>query len=540
MSISFNHPSNTVTSTGTLNLVVNGGNVTSPQPIRFSSTSVVMPVRALPTGEAGAMVFDTATKTMKYHDGFNWIEILGEDVILSPIYTAISNIETELSNKVDSVTYISGTVPQASINGSQLSITFPLSSGGGGSTTSGLFTSSKQGSIQMYALNNGMNASSIREQMSGQAGGQAGRNGTQSSPWITNDGWCFSDGMWWTWTGANGTVTRQVPNLNQQAYLKPMAVSGVIQTSSIIGSSGSIGGTSLSIAQLPAHNFSFSGQTTAQGEHVHRQLYNPMGWNGTSSTKDGTGRDDSGSGVHTTQPAGSHFHYFSGNTNTLGSGQSHTHSLNNVDVSHFNVAVIYNIATAATALNEAAANGKYVLKSGDIMSGSLTVLSNMSVRGGANNISLTFNDNEGGERGAVYHSYTNNTLRLRANGGTEVTINQSGLLTTSALAVSGNIATVNSQNIVRSVNGTAASTTGEVTLSVGVQDVRFSAIGTIPVSSFISYNGTGRAGYVPDGAVVVALADSNTSSQWIEDVDTIMYRYVQKQINGSWVTVGVS
>ena len=64
MSISFNHPSNTMTSTGSLNLIVNGGNPTSPMPIRFNSTSVVMPVRALPSGESGAMVFDNGTKTM--------------------------------------------------------------------------------------------------------------------------------------------------------------------------------------------------------------------------------------------------------------------------------------------------------------------------------------------------------------------------------------------------------------------------------------------------------------------------------------------
>lgn len=524
MSISFNHPKNTVTSTGTLNLVVNGGSVNAPQPIRFSSTSVIMPVRSLPTGEAGAMVFDTATKTMKYHDGMNWIEILGEDVILSPIYNSISNIEAALGNKVDSVTYISGAVPQASISGTQLSITFPLSNGGGGSTISGLFTSSKQGSIQMYALNSGMNAGSIREQMSGVSGGQSGRNGSQTSPWVTNDGWCFADGMWWTWIGPNGAVTRQVPNLNQQAYLKPMAVNGVIQTSSIIGSSGSIGGTSLSIAQLPSHNFSFSGQTSAQGEHVHRQLYNPMGWNGSSSTKDGTGRDDSGSGVHITQPAGNHFHYFSGTTNTLGSGQSHTHSLNNVDVSHFNVAVIYNIATASYALNEAAANGKYVLKSGDTMTGSLSVTSNMSVRGGATNITMSFNDNSGGERGMIYHSYTNNTLRLRANGGSEVTINNSGLLSSPSLAVTGTVATVNSQNIVRTINGISADTSGNVSLVVGsVTDIR--------LGTQVTENRASGTFNVPAGNVMVGGDFSATGSQVLRSSP------LQKQIGGTWYTV---
>lgn len=466
MSISFNHPKNTVTSTGSLNLIVSGGSTTAPQPIRFSSTSVIMPVRALPTGEAGAMVFDTGTKTMKYHDGTNWVELLPQDVVLAPIYNQLTTINQQLAGKVDTVSYITGSVAQASISGTQLNITFPDTSGGGSTGNNGLFTSSKQGAIQYYALTSGMNATTIREQMSGVSGGQSGRAGTQANPWVTNDGWCFGDGMWWTWVGDTGTVTRQVPNLNQAAYLKPMVVSGVTQITSVIASSGTIGSTALTIAQLPEHNFSVSGSTSAAGSHTHNQYYNPMGWSGSSPVKDGTGRDNTGSGVHVTDAAGTHIHTFTGTSNTIGSGQGHSHSLDNVDVAHFNVAVIYNIATPSYALNEEAANEKYVLKTGDVMTGALTIASNANVRGTDTNLTFAFRNATGGERAMIYHSSSSNTLRFRNAGGSEIFLNGSGLLTTPSLAVSGSTATVNGQNIVRTVNGQTANAAGAVTVTV--------------------------------------------------------------------------
>ncbi|QCW18983.1 tail fiber protein [Salmonella phage SE_PL] len=492
MSISFNHPKNTVTSTGSLNLIVTTGNPTSPQPIRFNATSVIMPVRALPSGEAGAMVFDTGTKTMKYHNGLSWVEMLGQDTILQPIYTEINNINQKLGTKVDSVTYNSGAVPQASISGTQLSITFPISSGGS-TGSNGLFTSSKQGSIQMYALSDGMSAATIREQMSGKSGGQNGRNGSQSSPFISNDGWCFADGMWWTWEGESGTVTQRVPNLNQQAYLKPMSVSGTIQIGSVIASSAAIGGTSLTIAQLPPHSFNVSGQTDAAGDHVHTfPLSNQRsgtGWadGATPNRYDGDGRTNNG---------GIHIHTFQGTTNTLGSGQPHSHSISNLDVNHFNVAVIYNIATPSFALNESAANGKYVLKTGDTMTGSLTIATAATIKGNDSNLTMTWRNSSNAERAMIYHSSTNNTLRFRSNGGTEMTLNQSGVLTTSnvsatSLTVSGNSATVNGRNIVRSVNGIVADGNGNVNLPTGdaVTDVMVGDRRTAGVSESPIYPG---------------------------------------------------
>ncbi|ENL8925936.1 hypothetical protein AB6J30_002390 [Salmonella enterica] len=468
MSISFNHPKNTVTSTGSLNLIVSTGNPTSPQPIRLNATSVIMPVRALPSGEAGAMVFDTGTKTMKYHNGLSWVEMLGQDTILQPIYTEINNINQKLGTKVDSVTYNSGSVPQASISGTQLSITFPISSGGS-TGNNGLFTSSKQGSIQMYALSDGMTAATIREQMSGKSGGQNGRNGSQSSPFISNDGWCFADGMWWTWEGESGTITQRVPNLNQQAYLKPMSVSGAIQIGSVIASSAAIGGTSLTIAQLPPHSFNVSGQTDAAGDHVHTfPLSNQRsgtGWadGATPNRYDGDGRTNSG---------GIHIHTFNGTTNTLGSGQPHSHSISNLDVNHFNVAVIYNIATPSFALNESAANGKYVLKTGDTMTGSLTIATAATIKGNDSNLTMSWRNSSNAERAMIYHSSTNNTLRFRTNGGTEMTLTQAGAMTTASvtansLNVTANSAVVAGRNIVRSVNGTNADGNGNVNLPTG-------------------------------------------------------------------------
>lgn len=525
MSISFNHPKNIVTSTGSLNLVVSGGSTTAPQPIRFSSTSVIMPVRPLPTGEAGAMVFDSSSKSMKYHDGLSWIEILSKDAVLEPIYTRLTLIENKLNTKIDSVSYISGSVPQATISGTQLNIVFPLGGGSGGGAN-GLFTSSKRGAIQQYALQSGMNAAAIREQMSGSSGGQAGRNGTQANPWITNDGWCFADGMYWTWLGDSGTVTQLVPNLNNAAYLKPMAVSGVTQIGSMINASGSVSSTALTVAQLPPLTFTVSGSTSSSGSHVHNQLYNPMGWSGTSNVKDGTGRDNTGSGVHVTQPAGEHIHTFTGTTNTLGSGQGHTHTLSSVDVAHYNVAVIYNIATPSFALNEASANSKYVLKSGDIMTGSLTIATAANVRGADTNLTFAFRNASNGERAMIYHSSANNTLRLRSAGGSEVTISNTGAMVVPGTAtISGNT-TVGGKNVVRSVNGVDADASGAVTISAGIQDIRLGV--QVQVT-------TRNTAMLPVGYVAVGTKSNYNDSNW--ELDTMYGCPIEKQVNGQWYVV---
>lgn len=463
MSIRFNHPSNNVTSTDTLQLVVEGGTTSAPRPIRLSASSVIMPVRALPTGEAGAVVFDSASKTMKYHNGFGWVELLSAADILAPINTQITNIINTLGSKVDTVTYTSSSVASASISGTSLNIVFPSTSGGGGTDVPGLFTSSPPGSIQQYSLSSGQSVASIREQLSGVSGGQNGRDGSAGNPFVTKTGWCFADGLYWSWAGSTGTILRQVPNLNQNAYLKSITTSGVTKTDSVIGSSGSIGSTTIT---FPDH-YHGTGRMSGLSGSSADDAYFIFGrtWGQTSSgvgvfgeknsrltaTIDGS---NSSLALSTTDPI-----YSSGNTNT------HSHDLLNVDVSHFNVAVIYNIAEPSTALNQTVADARYVLKTGDVMTGSLTMAGSAIIRADDANLPLFFRNSSNGERAAIYHQSSTNTLRLRSSGGTELSLSNTGLLTAPTLTVTGN-AIVQGKNVVRSVNGIAADTSGNVVVPV--------------------------------------------------------------------------
>lgn len=568
MSISFNHPSNIVTSTSTLEITALGGTASNPKPIRLNASSLIVPVKPLPAGEMGALVFDNSTHTMKYHDGTSWVELLAKDVILQPIINDIATINTKLGTKVDSVTYSSSAIPSASVSGTTLNIIFPTGSTGGTGPT-GLYTSLKPGTITHYALTSGQNAASIREQMSGVSGGQSGRNGTSGSPYKTSDGWCFADGLYWTWAGENGTVTKQVPNLNQDAYLKPMTVSGVTQIASVIAGSAQIGQTALSIAQLPPHSFSVSGQTSTAGEHVHSQQLRGNDRSGHTAI---TSSADAGipTVITNVNAAGNHIHTFSGSSNTIGSGQGHGHTISNIDVNHFTVAVLYNIAEGSVALSEKVASTKYVLKAGDVMTGSLTIANASILRGDDASLVQYFRYANNTERAAIYHSSSNNTLRLRSSGGTEVTIanngtlfasaltgssgNISGTLTastisatngtfsgtltvnytnTSSLNVSSQSAVVGGKNIVRSINGTGADGNGNVTLTLGaVQDVRLSkrySTRKVPDSAW---------NYVDVGAYLDGLFISVNGSSGTH-VEGLSWRFVQKQVNGIWVNVSV-
>lgn len=568
MSISFNHPSNIVTSTSTLEITALGGTASNPKPIRLNASSLIVPVKPLPAGEMGALVFDNSTHTMKYHDGTSWVELLAKDVILQPIINDIATINTKLGTKVDSVTYSSSAIPSASVSGTTLNIIFPTGSTGGTGPT-GLYTSLKPGTITHYALTSGQNAASIREQMSGVSGGQSGRNGTSGSPYKTSDGWCFADGLYWTWAGENGTVTKQVPNLNQDAYLKPMTVSGVTQIASVIAGSAQIGQTALSIAQLPPHSFSVSGQTSTAGEHVHSQQLRGNDRSGHTAI---TSSADAGipTVITNVNAAGNHIHTFSGSSNTIGSGQGHGHTISNIDVNHFTVAVLYNIAEGSVALSEKVASTKYVLKAGDVMTGSLTIANASILRGDDTSLVQYFRYANNTERAAIYHSSSNNTLRLRSSGGTEVTIANNGTLFASALTgSSGNIsgtltastisatngtfsgtltvnytntsslnvtsqsAVVGGKNIVRSINGTGADGNGNVTLVLGaVQDVRLSKRTTTRSVPDSAWN------YVPNGAYLDGLFISVNGSSGTH-VEGLSWRYVQKQVNGIWVNVTV-
>lgn len=539
MSISFNNPLDTMTSTGangSLELIVLGGTPTNPRPIRFNSSSVILPVQALPAGEQGAMVFDRNELVLKYHNGTSWIAVYDTDTILEPIRISLDEVNRKLNLKVETVTYSSSAVPSASISGTNLNIVFPIPSSSGTGPT-GLYTSMKPGAITQYSLTSGQTVASIREQMSGVTNGQSGRNGSQGSPWKTSDGWCFADGMWWQWVGENGTITKQVPNLNQEAYLKGITTSGVTKTDSVIASSASISGTAISIAQLPPHSFSFSGTTGAAGRHGHSQALKGMDRSGLNAL---TSSNDNGipTVINNINEAPDHVHSFSGSTNTVGSGQAHTHGISNIDVPHFNVAYLYNIAESNVALSEKVANTRYVLKTGDTMSGSLTIANSATIRSNDTSLVLYFRNATNGERAAIYHNSSNNTLRLRSNGGSEVTINSSGVLyapsvTGASLSISGNTATVASKNIVRSINGNNADANGNVTLTLGaVQDVRLSkrtSTRSVPDSSWI---------YAPEGATLDGLFISVNGSSGTH-VEGYSWRYTQKLVNGVWTNVVV-
>lgn len=453
MSISFNHPQNTATSTDSMTIAVSGGSPTAPRPIRLQASSVIMPNRPLPNGEAGAVVFDTTSKSLKYHNGTSWVDLLSQDVMLAPIYTQLNLIDQKLGRKIETVSYSTSSVASASVSGTNLNIVFPLAGSGGGSNVPGLFTSLPPGSITYYSLVSGQTVASIRENMADVSGGQTGRNGTQAAPYRTKSGMCFADGLWWEWAGEGGTVIKQVPNLNQGVYLKTITTSGVTNLG-IVGSSGNIG---YSTVQIPQHYHGtggmrgMSGGSADDGYFIYGKTWNDgNSYRGLGIFGDKNYRNDEPIDGNDSRTAfvTTYALYDSADTS------SHTHSLNNVDVAHQDVAVLYNIATPSVALNQTAGDGRYVLKTGDVMTGSLVVANALSVKADDSTLPLWFNNAAGAERAVIYHTSSNNTLRLRANGNSsqELALSSTGQLT------------LGTKNIVRSVNGINADTAGNVNI----------------------------------------------------------------------------
>jgi hypothetical protein len=537
MSIRFNHAAGTITSTDTATIVIEGGTPTVPRPLRLNASSIVFPNKTLPIGEAGAVVFDTASQSLKYHNGISWVELLSQDDILAPVNISLTDIYNQLGERVSTVSYSSSSVAAASISGTNLNIVFPTSTTGGEVAIPGLFTSSPPGSIMHYSLSSGQTVESIREQLSGVTNGQDGRNGTQASPYVTKTGWCFGDGLWWTWNGET-PVTKQVPNLNQDAYLKGITTSGVTKTDSVIVGTGTVSSTSITEPQHyhgTGMMLGLSGGRADDAVFIYGKTfndgfsYNGLRINGENNAREGWAVSGSDNRVAFSTTFAI---YPNGNTST------HTHNLSNVDVNHFNAAIVYNIAEPSLALNETAGDARYVLKAGDTMTGSLTIANSATIRANDTSLVLWFQNSLAGERAAIYHNSTNNTLRFRSSGGPEVTLSNTGVLTAPSLAVSTQSATVNGKNIVRTVNGVDADANGAVNITAGVEDIRFSARAILNNSQFVRYS-NGRAGYVPDGSVVVGMADVRTDEIFIEDVDQIFYRYLQKQIAGVWYTVGV-
>lgn len=533
MSIRFNHATNTMTSTNTTTISIEGGTPTLPRPLRLNASSIILPNKQLPTGEAGAVVFDITSKTLKYHNGFQWVELLSQDDILAPVNVQITNIYNQLAERVKSVTYSSSAVPSATVSGTNLNIVFPTSSSGGGTGGSGLFTSSLPGSIMYYSLISGQSAASIREQMSGVPNGQAGRNGSISAPFITKTGWCFGDGYYWTWIGENGPVTKYVPNLNQDAYIKSMNVNGVTKIDSVIAASGSVNNTTFN---LPRHyhgvgavygddSVLINGKTWADGyAYTGRVTWGDNHQQNAVIQVDGNSIRDA---ISTTYPI------YDGGATTA--SITHSHTLSNVDVNHFNAAVLYNIAEPSLALNQTSGDIRYVMKTGDVMSGSLTIGGSAAIRGDDTNQILWFQSSSNIERAAIYHNSTTSTLRFRSNGGNEMTLSYTGILTVPSFVVSTQTATVGGRNIVRSINGSTANVNGDVTLTTTgvVTNVR---LGSEIVTDRESLGHETFTYRTNPGCLVTGFYVGSTSGN--EDEFRAMFsRPVQILIDGVWRTI---
>ncbi|HCQ0858431.1 TPA: hypothetical protein OGU99_000357 [Escherichia coli] len=531
MSISFNHPQNTVTSTaenGSLNLIVLGGTPTNPRPIRMNSSSVILPVQDLPVGEAGAIVFDKNTLTLKYHDGTNWIEMLSAADVVAPIEQQIQDINSILGTKVDRVTYSMSSIPTASISGTTLNIIFPTPSSIQGAN--GLYTSAKPGCIMHYSLTSGQTVDSIREQMSGSTGGQNGREGTQAKPWKTSDGWCFADGMWWEWVGTNGPIKKQVPNLNRDGYLRSITTSGITKTDAMIAGGGSLTPSTFTI---PDHihgtgkMLGTNGSDADDAVFISGRAWNDgRGYRGPAIFGDKNARmefsvdgNNAATALSTSQPI-----YDDANARTI----THNHTVTGIDVPHFNTAILYNISEPSVAMSENTANDRFVRKTGDTMSGELYIANRAGIRGGGD-LYLFFQNASGGERAAVY--FQGNELRLRAGGGA-VTVNSGGsLYIPGSLTVNAASATVGTKHIVRSVNGSTAGSDGNVNISVGsVQDVRFFNQDYYwPGGNELSWHFV-----CPSGAVLSGINVQDVGKNSADNIGGVNYKFIQILVDGSW------
>lgn len=131
------------------------------------------------------------------------------------------------------------------------------------------------------------------------------------------------------------------------------------------------------------------------------------------------------------------------------------------------------------------------------------------------------------------------------------TINNGGNIQTTSLGVSGtatlqnlvvnsNNATVGGRSIVRAVNSTAANANGDLYISIGVSDIRWSGEQNKVQVDFENYGSSGRLARGPDGSVLTGLIDANASGDlYLHDIDEIRFRFLQKALDGIWYTVGL-
>lgn len=106
--------------------------------------------------------------------------------------------------------------------------------------------------------------------------------------------------------------------------------------------------------------------------------------------------------------------------------------------------------------------------------------------------------------------------------------------------VNSNNATVGGRSIVRAVNSTAANANGDVSISIGVSDIRWSGEQNKVQVDFENYGSSGRFARGPDGSVLTGLIDANASGDlYLHDIDEIRFRFLQKALDGIWYTVGL-
>ncbi len=131
------------------------------------------------------------------------------------------------------------------------------------------------------------------------------------------------------------------------------------------------------------------------------------------------------------------------------------------------------------------------------------------------------------------------------------TINNGGNIQTTSLGVGGtatlqnlvvnsNNAIIGGRSVVRAVNSTAANANGDLYISIGVSDIRWSGEQNKVNVNFENYGSGGRFARGPDGSVLTGLIDANASGDlYLHDIDEIRFRFLQKALDGIWYTVGL-
>lgn len=422
--------------------------------INLNSSCITIPVRDLPKGVAGALVVDNKDKVMKYFDGSTWISWSESKDLSKGIDVDINEIKKILNTKVDKVTYSVKNPPNASITGTTLNIVFPSAQSIPKAST-GLYSSMPSGSISYYAKTNGSNMTTIRNEL----GNQTGKNGTINAPFETKTGWALADGNYWK-SSISGLVSR-VPNLNRKSYLKSISVNNIVKIDNVVKGFGVIKGTALKVEQLPNMTFKFVGNTSTNGEHIHYMDIDQNIQLGTSNNEvqSYTDINISKSGQSSTQISGKHNHKIKGTSNTIGGNQTHTHNLNNIDVSHFYVAILYNIDEPVPIMNKEIAEKEFVKKTGDTISGQLTVTDNITVKG--SNPVLNFDD-----KFHINYNTSTKDIEFKFNGSsTFVKYKENNTLELNAINVSKSFVINGNKEPITSLNGVEPDVNGDISIS---------------------------------------------------------------------------